>query len=180
MRALFSGLVVGLLLVSGATSAMAVDAAVQAKIDAKAAVVAEWGKDAALVSAVKELNAAPLPEAAGMEQAAWEKLSVLDPKIRAFQNGKAGAFLKSKKDVWVAEAFVSLADGTKAGFLGKTSGWSHKGKPKHDVPMTGKNWQGEPEMDKSSGKEQVQIAVPVLDGATSIGSLVVGLDIGKI
>ena len=36
----------------------------------------------------------------------------------------------------ISEAFVSAADGTKVDFLSKTTWWIHKGKPKHDVPMT--------------------------------------------
>jgi hypothetical protein len=80
----------------------------------------------------------------------------------------------------VSEAFVSGADGGKVAFLGKTSNWSHKGKPKHDQPMSGKTWQGQVEVDESSGLQQVQVAVPVLDGGKPIGSLVVGLSVGKL
>ena len=40
------------------------------------------------------------------------------------------------------------------------------GKPKHDVPMTGKSWQGPVEIDESSGIQQLQISVPVLDDDT--------------
>ena len=39
----------------------------------------------------------------------------------------------------------------KAAFFGKTSSWIHKGKPKHDLPMSGKTWTGAPELDQSSG-----------------------------
>jgi hypothetical protein len=46
--------------------------------------------------------------------------------------------------------------------------------------MSGKTWQGDVEIDASSGLQQVQVAVPVLDGGKAIGSLVVGLSIGKL
>ena len=40
--------------------------------------------------------------------------------------------------------------------------------------------QGEVEVDESTGLQQVQIAVPVLDGGKPIGSLVVGLSLTKM
>ena len=86
----------------------------------------------------------------------------------------------AKKNQVISEAFVSAADGTKVGFLAKTTSWIHKGKPKHDGPMTGKAWQGEVEKDQSTGLEQIQIAVPVLDGGTAIGSVVVGLQLARL
>jgi hypothetical protein len=89
-------------------------------------------------------------------------------------------FLKAKKTEAVSEAFVSGAEGTKVAFLAKTSGWSHKGKPKHDLPMSGKTWQGAVEVDESTGLQQVQVAVPVIDGGKPIGSLVVGLSLAKL
>jgi hypothetical protein len=80
----------------------------------------------------------------------------------------------------VSEAFLSGADGFKVAFLSKPTNWSHKGKPKHDVPMTGKTWQGPVEVDESTGTQQVQVAVPVKDGGKVIGSLVVGLSVDKL
>jgi hypothetical protein len=46
--------------------------------------------------------------------------------------------------------------------------------------MQGKPWQGPVEVDESSGQQQLQIAVPVLDGGKPIGSLVVGLSLSKL
>jgi hypothetical protein len=46
--------------------------------------------------------------------------------------------------------------------------------------MTGKNWQGPVEVDESSGQQQLQVSVPVLDGGKPIGSLVVGLSVTKL
>ena len=100
--------------------------------------------------------------------------------MRSFAKNPVGQFLKSKKSDIVTEAFVSDAAGLKVGFVAKTSNWSHKGKPKHDVPMTGKTWQGAVEVDESSGQQQLQVAVPVLDGDKAIGSLVVGLSVTKL
>lgn len=156
------------------STVFAIDPAVQAKIDAKKIEIANWGKDPVLVQAVK--NASQVT----MTQAEWDALTVIDPKIIGFTGSPAGSFLKSKKSDWLTEAFVSRADGTKVGFLSKPSGWSHAGKPKHDKPMAGETWQGEVELDESTGKEQVQVAAPVVDGSTVVGSIVVGIDLGKL
>ena len=117
---------------------------------------------------------------AALTQDKWRALIVLDPIVRGFTKNPVGQFLKSKKDDLVSEAFVSDAAGLKVGFIAKTTNWSHLGKPKHDVPMTGKNWQGPVEVDESSGQQQMQISVPVLDGGKPIGSLVVGLSVTKL
>ncbi len=154
--------------------------AVQAKIDAKLSDVVAWAADPAIVAAVRAHNA-PLPaDLAALTQDKWRALTVLDPMVRAFSKNPAGQFLKSKKDDVVTEAFLSDAAGFKVAFIAKPSNWSHAGKPKHDVPMTGKTWQGPVEVDESSGQQQLQIAVPVLDGGKPIGSLVVGLSVTKL
>jgi hypothetical protein len=160
--------------------AQTVSPAVQAKIDAKLAEVVAWAAEPAIVDAVRAHNV-PLPaDLAALTQDKWHALTVLDPVVRGFTKNPAGQFLKTKKDDVVTEAFVSDAAGFKVGFIAKTSNWCHAGKPKHDVPMTGKTWQGPVEIDESSGQQQLQIAVPVLDGGKPIGSLVVGLSITKL
>jgi hypothetical protein len=54
------------------------------------------------------------------------------------------------------------------------------GQPKHDVPMTGRVWYGNVEVDESTGVQQVQIGLPVLDGGRPIGSIVIGLSVAKL
>jgi len=89
-----------------AASVSAQDAAMQAKIDAKKTEIAAWGKDPGLAAAVKAFNAAKPDFAQGITQADWDGLSIVDAKVRSFQNTDAAKFLKSKKADWVAEAFV--------------------------------------------------------------------------
>lgn len=156
------------------------DAALQAKVNAQVKIIEAWATDPVVVQAVQAHNAAPSADAAAMTQDKWKSLTVLDPAVRVFSKNTVAEFLKSKKTEAVSEAFVSGAEGTKVAFLAKTSGWSHKGKPKHDVPMTGKTWQGAVEVDESTGLQQVQVAVPVLDGGKPVGSLVVGLSLTKL
>lgn len=156
------------------------DPAVQAKIDARIAEIKVWAADPVVIEAVKAHNAAVPADQAALNQDKWRALTVLDPLVRGFTKNAAGQFLKSKKSEAVTEAFLSDAKGFKVAFIAKTTNWSHGGKPKHDVPMTGKTWQGPVELDESSGLQQLQVAVPVLDGGAPIGSLVVGLSLLKL
>jgi hypothetical protein len=152
----------------------------KAKVDQYLKIYSALGTDPVVVKAVKDFNAAPPPEAKGMTQEKWDSLTVLSPEVRAFAKNALAEYLKTKRGPEVAELFVSGSDGTKAAFFGKTTSWSHKGKPKHDVPMSGKTWVGAPELDQSSGKVTVQVSFPVLDGGKPIGSIVVGLEISKL
>lgn len=156
------------------------DADTQAKVAAKIAVIKTWASDATIVKAVKAQNEKLPAELADLNQDKWKALGILDPLVRSFTKNEAAGVLKAKKTDAVGEAFISAADGTKVAFLTKTSNWSHKGKPKHDVPMSGKTWQGNVEVDESTGLRQIQVSVPVLDGDKPIGSLVVGLDLTKL
>ena len=165
---------------AGSGHAAGDDPALQAKLNARVQSLKEWASSPAVVAAVKAINAKVPPEYADMTEVKWAELSVLDPFVRSFTQNAAAAHLKSSKPAEVSEAFVSAANGMKVAFLSKTTSWSHKGKPKHDVPMAGKTWQGQVEVDKSTGQQQIQVAVPVLDGGKPIGSLVVGLSITKL
>ena len=158
----------------------ALDPALQAKVDAQVKAIQAWASDPTVVAAVKAQNTTPPADFAAMTQDKWATLSVLDPFVREFSKNGAAGVLKAKKSDVVAEAFISAADGRKVAFLSKPSNWSHKGKPKHDVPMTGKTWQGPVEVDESSGIQSVQVAVPVMDGGKPIGALTVGLAVAKL
>lgn len=167
---------------AGVLFAAEADAALKAKLSAKFTEIKGWAADPAIVDAVASANASQPAEAKAMTQDKWKAAPILDPFVRSFTKNAAAAFLKTKQgqDPAVAEAFVSGEDGTKVAFLSKTSNWSHKGKAKHDQPMAGKDWIGPVEVDESTGVSQVQIAVPVLKGGKSIGSLVVGYSVTKL
>ena len=156
------------------------DPALQAKLNARAETLKAWAASPAVVAAVRTVNEKVPAEYSAMTEARWADLSVLDPFVRGFTKNDAAAYLKSSKPAEVTEAFVSAANGMKVAFLSKTTNWNHKGKPKHDVPMSGKTWQGQIEVDKSTGQQQIQLAVPVMDGGKPIGSLVVGLAVSKL
>ncbi len=171
---------VALALVPRASFAEGLDPAVQSGLDARLGELRRWASDPVLVEAVRQHNRNPAPDSAAMTQEKWKSLTVLDPFVRSFSKNEAGVFLKGKKTVVVGEAFVSGADGLKVGFLNKSSGWNHKGSPKHEKPMKGETWQGKPEVDDSTGLVLVQVAVPVIDAGKPIGSLVVGLVVSKL
>lgn len=161
-------------------AADALDAAAQAKVDSKVKEIQSWAAESAIVSAVKVHNASLPADQAAMTQEKWKGLSVMDPFVRGFTKNDAALVLKAKKGEVVSEAFVSGADGLKVAFLSKPSNWSHQGKPKHDQPMAGKIWQGSVELDESTGAQQVQVAVPVLEDGKPIGALIVGLSLSKL
>lgn len=164
-----------------ATSALAgAPPELKGKLDAKLAALKWMGSDAQVVAAVKAYNASPPAATAGMTQDKWKGLSLLDPVVKELAKNALATYLKGKKDAAVTELFVNGADGGKVALLAKTSAWSHKGKPKHDDPMAGKDWVGGVEMDESTGVESVQVAFPVLDGGKAVGSVVVGLAVAKL
>ena len=103
----------------------------------------------------------------------------MDPLVRALTKNEAALFLKTKRNDIVEKIFLSDANGCKVAFLSKTINWCHKGKPKHEDPMNGKNWEGPVEVDGSAGITLKQISVPVLDQGKPIGSLVVGIKISN-
>jgi hypothetical protein len=180
VKALAGSLLAAVLCLSQIASAAALEPALQAKVAAKIKEIQGWAADPAIVGTVKTYNAGKSPEAAAMDQAKWTATSVIDPFVRGLTKNPAAEVLKAKKGDVVSEAFISGADGGKVAFLGKPTNWSHKAKPKHEQPLMGKTWQGDVEVDESSGLQQLQVAVPVLDGGKPIGSLVVGLSIGKL
>ncbi len=150
------------------------------KVESKAKQLLEWGSDPKIVAAVKAHNASLSAAEQAMTNEKWKGLTQLDPFVRAYSKNELAQYLKSKKDESISEAFVSGADGTKVAFLAKTTSWSHKGRDKHQIPMSGKTWYGPVEVDESSGTQQIQVGFAVLDGAKPIGSIVVGLAVAKL
>ncbi len=169
-----------LLCLSQVAAAAPLDPALQPSVTAKIKELRTWAADPVIVAAVKEYNASKSPEAAAMDQARWTNTSVIDPFVRGLTKTPAAQVLKTRRGDGVSEAFLSGADGGKVAFLGKPTNWSHKDKPKHEQPMSGKTWQGDVEVDESSGLQQLQVAVPVLDSGKPIGSLVVGLSLSQL
>jgi hypothetical protein len=155
-------------------------AELKAKLQEKAKEIRWMSTDPKVVAAVREHNASLSAEAKAMTQEKWKSLPVLDPFVRALSKNALAEYLKSKRDPDISELFVSGSDGTKVALFNKTTNWSHKGKEKYEVPMAGKTYIGPVELDESTGVEQVQIGIPVLDGGKPIGSVVVGFEVAKL
>jgi hypothetical protein len=169
-----------IVVVTTLAAAQAVPADVRAKFDAKVSELKALSSDPQVVSAVKGYNTNPPADCKAMTNEKWKDLTVLDPFVRSFSKNTLAEYLKTKKDEMIAEAFVSGASGAKVAFLSKPTSWTHKGKPKHEVPMTGKTWVGPVEVDESTGQQQIQVGLPVMDGGTPIGSIVVGLKLAAL
>ncbi|HMA65599.1 MAG TPA: hypothetical protein VKO63_10390, partial [Chitinispirillaceae bacterium] len=134
-----------------------------------------------IITEVKKANASQPAELSSMTNDKWKNLSILSPEVKLITKGELSQFLVKNKPAFVSEIFISPKNGTKVGFISKPTSWSHLGKPKHDIPMQGKNWTGDVELDESTGIKQIQVSFPVLDESKkAIGSIVFGLDVAKI
>jgi len=153
----------------------------KAKLDAEMKQLQAVSVDPQVVAAVKAYNATtPSAEAAAMTNDKWHALTLFDPFVRNVAKTPLSAFLKTKDSDVVAKIFVSGADGGKVGFDAKTEHWTHKGMPKHEVPMSGKTWIGPVKVDDSTGLVMIQVGMPVMDGGKAIGSIVFGLRADKL
>jgi len=110
----------------------------------------------------------------------WHSLSILDPFVRGIGKNAISQYLKGICNDQIAKIFVSGADGGKVGFNAKTEHWTHKGMPKHEVPLSGKTWIGTVKLDDSTGLQMIQVGLPVLDGPKPIGSIIFGLRVDKL
>ncbi len=160
--------------------AQALDPAIQTKVDAQISQIVTLAADPAIVQAVREQNASTPADYTAMTKEKWKSLPVLDPFVRSYSRNPAAEVLRAKKSKFASEAFLSDAAGLKVAFLTKTTNFSHKGSPKHEKPLANETWQGPVEVDESTGQQQLQVAVPVLDGGKPIGSLVIGLSLTKL
>jgi hypothetical protein len=142
--------------------------------------VVQWAAAPEIVDAVRSQNRQLPVGYSAMTQGAWAKSSPMDEFVVSFTKTRAALFLRAQRNATITEAFLNDAAGYKVAFLSKPTNWRHLGKPKHDEPMTGKIWRGPIEKDQSSGIRQIQVAAPVLDHGTPIGSLVVGLNIFEL
>jgi len=154
--------------------------AAQARLDKIRDEAITWAAEPMLVDAVRAQNRSLPAELADLTQEKWEAMSDKTPLIQKFSAHPVAQLLRAKGAGRISEAFLSDAQGRKVAFLSKTSSWSHLGKPKHDLPMTGKTWQGKIEVDRSAGTQQIQIAVPVLSEDAPVGSLVIGVPVATL
>jgi len=181
IRSIFLG--VAVLSLWGAAAFAQAPPEMKAKLDLKIKQLARLSTDPQVVSAVRAHNATPLSaEAKAMTNEQWHNLSLFDPFVRSVAKSPLSEYLKTVKstDDTIAKVFVSGADGFKVGFDAKTEHWTHKGMPKHELPMTGQTWIGPVKLDDSTGLVLIQVGLPVLDNDKPIGSIVFGLRAEKL
>lgn len=181
LRKLFLGAT--LLSVCGVAALAQAPPEIKAKLDLKIKQLSRYSTDPQVVNAVKAHNATPpSAEAKAMTNEQWHSLSLFDPFVRALAKSPLSEYLKTLKssDESIAKVFVSGADGFKVGFDAKTEHWTHKGMPKHELPMSGQTWIGAVKLDDSTGLLLIQVGLPVLDGDKPIGSMVFGLRADKL
>jgi hypothetical protein len=172
--------VVMFLILAGAGFAQA-PPELQAKLNVEIKQLETFSANSQVVSAVKTYNATtPSPEAKAMTNEKWHSLTLFDPFVRAIGKTPLSDYLKGIRDDQISKVFVSGADGGKVGFDAKTEHWTHKGMPKHEVPMTGKMWVGPVKLDDSTGLQMIQVGLPVMDAGKPIGSIVFGLRADKL
>lgn len=153
----------------------------EAKLNSEMKHLQAIAADPQLVKAVEAYDSTPpSSEAKGMTNEKWHDLTLFDPFVRSIAKTPLSEYLKSQKDDVIAKIFVSGADGGKVAFDAKTEHWTHKGMPKHDVPMSGKTWTGSVKLDDSTGWQLIQVGLPVLAGKKPIGSIVFGLRADKL
>jgi hypothetical protein len=170
-----------LLLLSSAASLGQAPAELQVKLGAEMSQLVAVSTDSRVVGAVKSYDVTPpSTEAKDMTNEKWHSLTLFDPFVRAIGKSSLSEYLKTKRDEVISKIFVSGADGGKVGFDAKTEHWTHKGMPKHEVPMSGKTWIGPVKLDDSTGLQLIQVGLPVLDGGKPIGSIVFGLRADKL
>lgn len=178
----YAGLAMALVPVLALAQTFQITPGIQSALDRHKQTIAGWAAEPVVVAAVKEQNTAgPL---AGMDNPKWKGTRRSDPVVKQLQANPSGQLLRRKVESNTSaysEAFLNGAKGHKVAFVEKTTSYLHAGQAKFDVPFsTGKPWQGKPEFDESSQTYAIQISVPVMDGATPIGVLVVGVNLSHL
>jgi hypothetical protein len=129
----------------------------QAKLTAELKTLEADSADPQVVSPVQTYNSTPpSADAKAMTNEKWHQLTLFDPFVRAISKNPLSERLKGICNDEIIKIFVSGSDGGKVGFNAKTEHWTHKGMPKHEVPMQGKTWIGTVKLDESTGMQMIQ------------------------
>lgn len=152
-----------------------VPADLQAKVDAAKVTLAEFAKNPAVVSAVKEANGKG-GIIAGMSNAKWDELAETDAQVKGIDANPTSKLIQgfAGKHPEMNKLYVRDEKGNlvASGSGGKTLLWSIAARPFFKVAMEGKAWSDSAvKPDPTTQVKGVAFVVPVMDGGKAIGLL---------
>jgi hypothetical protein len=148
--------------------------------------LAALGKDPAIVAAVKAQNAkGQTVEQAKEVNKKWKATQGLDDFMKSQINNPVADKLREimKSKPYFAEAFLMDKNGSNVAIGAKTSSYWRGEMPKFVEAYKGgkgATYVAPVSFDESSQTYSTQVSVPVMDGKTAIGVLVLGLDVAKL
>jgi hypothetical protein len=152
-----------------------VPADLQAKVDAAKVTLADLGKNAAVIAAVKDANAKG-GIIAGMSNGKWDEVAETDAQVTGINGNATSKVLNgfSAKHAELNKLYLRDEKGNlvAAGSGGKPLLWNIASRPFFKPVMEGKAWSDSAvKPDASTQVKGVLFAVPVMDGGKAIGLL---------
>lgn len=172
------------LLVLSFSSAVAEEA--PASVKKLVPTIQSWGNNPVLVAAVKAQNArgATLDQIKAKDQT-WQATSGVDDTMKALMHNDAARELGKleRSAPYYLELFLMDNKGANVAMTNKTSDYWQGDEPKFTESYkdgAGAVHIGKVTFDASAQAYLVQVSVPVMDGATAIGALTVGVNLDKL
>ena len=167
-------------LAASTASAGEIDPALKAKLDAQVKIVQSWVNDPVIVQAVKAQNASPSAEAKAMTEAKWGCVAPVR-RFRPVAGQQPGWAVPEGQERPGDQRGLRLGGRRNEGGLPgedhqldpQGQGQARRADEREDLV-----WRGQ--TDKSTGLQQIQVCVPVLDGGQPIGAVVVGFQVSRL
>ncbi len=142
-----------------------------------------WGENPILVAAVKAQNAENISlDAIKARDETWRNTSGIDDSMQAMMENEAAKELArlEKSEAYYFELFLMDNQGANVAMTNKTSDYWQGDEAKFTDAFN--NGQGavhisDVEFDESAQAYLVQVSVPVMDGASAIGALTIGINV---
>ena len=144
-----------------------------------------WGKNAALIEAVKSHNSKKMSlDEIKAKDAAWRKVTGVDAFMKEIMSNDAAKTLEGleKASPFLFECFLMGNQGANIAMTNKTSDYWQGDEAKFTESFhggKGKVFVGDVEFDDSADAYLVQISVPVMDGDTAIGAITIGVNLDE-
>lgn len=164
--------------------------AMEAALKEDIKVIEGWVADSEMINAVKAQNSQNLSlDEIKKRDEAWKKIRKAKGKandlMKQNYNHAIGKMIRQKNKEAKGrypEAFLTDNQGANVAVSKYTSDYwqGDEGKWKNSIKDNGTVFIGEPEFDESTRSMLVQVSVPVKEGGTAIGVLVVGVKFSKL